>query len=323
MIGIILAGGIGKRFWPLSTPQTPKQFLKIFYHNNSLFDLTYDRLIYSEIKEIFTVTNKKYSKFIENYKINGIYEPFGRNTLGAFVLAIKKLYDLKKEKETVIFLPSDHIILDKESFKNDIKNAAKTVKKNKISVIIGIKPDYPETGFGYIKTSRLINEKISLYGVKGFKEKPDKQLAKYYFTISGYYWNCGIIVTTPEILLEELKIHNKYIYNFIKNNDYDEIVKNFEKIPNLPVEKAIIEKSRRVAMIKAGFDWSDLGSWGSYFKYIKKTSQNVKELNSSGNNVLTTKKTVLIDIEGITVIESENGILVMKNESYQKLKDIL
>jgi len=215
------------------------------------------------------------------------------------------------------------MILDNKSFTDDINNAVNVVGQQDISVILGIKPEYPETGYGYIKASRIIDKKLALYGVKGFKEKPNLQLAEYYLNIGGYFWNCGIVITKASIILEEIKDKYKDIYDIILQKSYNYLIDNFNLIPNIPIEQAVIEKSRRIAMIKASFDWSDLGSWDSYFKYIKKSSENLKENNSINNHVLTTKKTILIDIEGITVIESEDGLLIMKNDSYQKLKDAL
>jgi mannose-1-phosphate guanylyltransferase len=141
--------------------------------------------------------------------------------------------------------------------------------------------------------------------------------------IGGYFWNCGIVITKASIILGEIKERYRDIYDIILQKSYTYLIDNFNLIPNIPIEQAIIEKSRKIAMIKASFDWSDLGSWDSYFKYIKKSSKNLKEHNSLNNHVLTTKKTILIDIEGLTVIESENGLLIMKNDSYQKLKDVL
>jgi len=188
---------------------------------------------------------------------------------------------------------------------------------------LGIEPKYPETGYGYIKVSRLIDDNILLYGIKGFKEKPDKQLAKYYHKIGGYYWNCGILITKGEIILEEIKDKFKKLYDFIQNNSYEMLIKNFNIIPNIPIEKAIIEKSRRLGMIEAKFDWSDLGSWESYFKYIRTNNENITEINGFNNRILTDKKIIMIDMENTTVVESPNGILIMKNESYHKLKDAL
>ncbi len=323
MISIILSGGIGTRFWPLSTKKEPKQFLPIFQENKSLFDLAFNRVKHLNNSEILTITSVNYKKFLKGYDLTPLYEPFGRNTFGAFILAVKYLSDNNKLNEPLVFLPSDHMIIDNKSFSDDINNAINVVNEQNISVILGIKPEYPETGYGYIKASRVINNELSLYGVKGFKEKPDLQLAKYYLNIGGYFWNCGIVITKAGIILEEIKFKYKEIYDIILQKSYDYLIDNFNLIPNIPIEQAVIEKSRRVAMIKASFDWSDLGSWDSYFKYVKKSSEMLTEHNSLNNHVLTTKKTILIDVEGITVIESENGLLIMKNDSYQKLKDVL
>ena len=231
--------------------------------------------------------------------------------------------DNNKLNEPILFLPSDHMILDNESFSNDINNAITVVEQQNISVILGIKPEYPETGYGYIKVSRIIDNNLSVYGVKGFKEKPNQQLAEYYLNIGGYFWNCGIVITKASIILDEIKERYRDIYDILLQKSYTYLIDNFNLIPNIPIEQAVIEKSRRIAMIRASFDWTDLGSWDSYFKYIKTSSKNLKEYNSFNNHVLTTKKTILIDIEGVTIIESENGLLIMKNDSYQKLKDAL
>jgi len=324
MISVVLSGGIGTRFWPLSTKKNPKQFLPIFQNGKSLFDLAIERVSFLNNSEILTITNIDYKNFLKNHNLIPLYEPFGRNTFGAFILTVKYLFDNKKLDEPIVILPSDHMILDKKSFADDINNAVNVVNEQNISVILGIKPEYAETGYGYIKASRVIDENTALYGVKGFKEKPNLQLAKYYLNIGGYFWNCGIVITKASIILDEIKERYIDIYNIILQKSYTYLIDNFNLIPNIPIEQAIIEKSRKVAMIKASFDWSDLGSWDSYFKYIKKSETSMlKEHNSSNNHVLTSKKTILIDIEGLTVIESDDGLLIMKNDSYQKLKDVL
>ncbi len=323
MITIILSGGIGSRFWPLSTKKSPKQFLKIF-NGESLFDLTLNRVKNIKNNKILTITNSSYSTILKEYKdVTPIYEPMGRNTFGAFLLTIKYLLDNNLEMEPLVFLPSDHMILDTENFQRDLANSIKIVEEQNIMLVLGVKPTYAETGYGYIKISRIIDKEKYLYGVKGFIEKPKEELAKYYIKLGGYYWNCGIVITTVKAFLNELKLFKPEIHDKLISLSYEQFIKEFATLPNIPVEEAILEKSRAIAMIEARFDWSDLGSWHTYFNFTNKNSPELISLNSNNNNILSTKKTILIDIDDITVIESENGLLIMKNGSDQKLKEAL
>lgn len=323
MITAILSGGIGSRFWPMSTNNNPKQFIEI-YNGNSLFSLTLDRISSLENNKILAITNKNYEKFLTKYEnVTPLFEPFARNTFGAVLLTVKYLIENKID-DTILFLPSDHLIKNTTLFIEDIENAIKISKEKNILITFGTTPKYAETGYGYIRTSRLVEDTINLYGVKGFKEKPDLQLANYYLMSDKYFWSCGISVFNVELFLFELKNSQyAYLYDDLVTLSFDDWLLKFENIPNIPFEKAIIENCRNIAMIKIKFDWSDVGSWQSYFESLNNNydKSNVVFIDSSDINVLTDKKTILIGLDDITVVNCDEGLLIMKNGYDQKLKD--
>ncbi len=324
MITSILAGGIGSRFWPLSTPKKPKQFLSL-YDDDSLFSLTLKRVAQLEDnKETLILTRDEYIPFISKFEnIKPLIEPIGRNTFGAVLLTTKYLYDRGLGDEPILFLPSDHMIKDIRNFKEDIKNGIDLVINKKIMVTYGIIPTYPETGYGYILTSRIIENSISLYGVKGFKEKPDLSLAQYFLMSKKYFWNCGISITTANIFFRELKVIYPELYERTISEPMDIWLKRFNEIPNEHCERVIVEHARNIAMIKASFDWSDVGTWRAYFDifYSKIDQNHVQQQNSHDNFVLTNKKIIIIGLNNITVVESEDGLLIMSNERDQELKE--
>ncbi|MBN2693716.1 mannose-1-phosphate guanylyltransferase [bacterium] len=325
MITSILAGGIGSRFWPLSTPKHPKQFLSL-YDEDSLFSLTLKRIAQLDNNiETLVITRDEYLPFISKYlDLKPLIEPIGRNTFGAVLLTTKYLYDQGLGDEPILFLPSDHMIKDIRNFKEDIKNGVDLVINKKIMVTFGITPTYPETGYGYILTSRVIDDSISLFGVKGFKEKPDLPLAQYFLMSKKYFWNCGISITTANIFFNELKMIYPKLYEKTVTLSMEEWLKDFHQIPNEHCERVIVEHARNIAMIKASFDWSDVGTWRAYFDifYSKLGNQNhILQKNSHDNFILSNKKTIVIGLNNITVVDSEEGLLIMSNEKDQELKE--
>lgn len=321
MITAILAGGIGTRFWPLSTPERPKQFIKLV-NGKSFFDLTVERVSFLENNEIYAIAGENYAPYLNEIPgIKTVFEPCARGTFGAFLLMTKYLYDQKRLSEPVVFMPSDHLIRNKPMFREDLTNAIQFVQERQITVTFGLTPTYPETGFGYIRAARILDHQMDLYGVKAFKEKPDYQLASYYLKSKHYFWNCGIVVTTADAILKDLKQFLPEYYELIVNHSYDHFIDSFETLPDVHFERAILEKTFKVAMIRAHFEWSDMGSWQAYFDVFGDNAPRVISLDSSDNQVFSDRKTILIDVEGLTIVESSEGLLVMRNGSDQKLKD--
>jgi len=337
MKAIVLAGGSGTRLWPLSRENYPKQFLR-FNSKYSLFQQTILRLLkYFNPNDFIILTNKEYKFHIKSNldEIDSalsqhiLLEPVKRNTAPAIALAVK--YCLEKlnvsENEILFVFPSDHIIKPEELFIKCLEKAKEVAKKGYL-ITFGIKPTRPETGYGYIKTGRKINEYC--YKVEKFIEKPDLKTAKEYFKKGNYYWNAGIFVFDIKNIMKEYKNHAEDIFPIITKNSYEEVIKNFEKMPDISIDYAIIEKSKNVATIPLKIYWNDIGSWDSLFELFKKDEENnvsygdvitleTKESFILGNNRLI----ALIGLENMLVIETDDAILIAKRGKAQKVKTLV
>uniref|UniRef100_UPI0026368D19 mannose-1-phosphate guanylyltransferase n=1 Tax=Sulfurihydrogenibium sp. TaxID=2053621 RepID=UPI0026368D19 len=271
MKAVILAGGSGTRLFPLSRKNYPKQFLKIG-SNKSLFQNTVLRL--SPIsKDPIIITNKEY-KFhvinqlkeigITNYHL--IEEPVGRNTAPAIALALKfaiEQLDLPEDEVLGIF-PSDHLIEPTDLFVDYVKKAEKVAKDYLIT--FGIKPTKPETGYGYIESGEKINDYT--YKVVKFHEKPSLEKAQSYIQKGNYYWNSGMFAFTISNILQELKKHSLDIYQLFQENSYQSLLENFQNMPDISIDYAIMEKTGKAAVIPLDLKWSDLGSWDSVYQTL-------------------------------------------------------
>ena len=319
MKGIILSGGSGTRLWPLSTQKSPKQFAKIF-DGKSLLQLTAKRLsLFCD--ELIIVSNIRYSQIINeqlagfNFKV--ILEPIGRNTAPAIALAC---FDLNKN-ETVIVCPSDHFIDDKP-FVLDVSKAEKLTEE-KALVTFGIKPHYPETGFGYIMAEgdRVLQ----------FQEKPNLQTAINYVESGNYFWNAGIFCFKVSDLLEELNTYRPNLFVQVKTayekrafleNGFAINLDDMKAIDSESIDYAVMENSKNVSIVRADFDWTDLGSFDalSEFENIGIPHQ---EIDSKDNFVYsdTELNVSIIGLENIIVVKHENNLLICKKGESQKVKN--
>ncbi len=353
--GVILAGGSGSRLWPLSREMFPKQ-LQSFNNqtNETLFQTTFKRL--SKIinsKEIITVTNLKnlsqvksqLDELIEtdknlnnNYKL--LSEPISKNTAGALYLAVEYILNILEENEDtiIIYTPSDLNINDIENFTKQIKEAI-NIAKNDYIVTFGIKPSKVETGLGYIKVEpdeklRLLNK--NLLRVSSFKEKPEYKEAKEYVNSEKYFWNSGIFVFKASVLKEELKKYYPKIYEEFKNiklekNTHPTVsFKDFNEIPDISIDYAIMEFSKKLVCLPFGSDWQDLGSWENIYDVFaaKNVSKNcivgnVIDIDSKESIIYSNSRLVTsIGLENIVVVETEDAVLVCNKAKSQEVKKI-
>ena len=304
---IILAGGKGTRLWPMSRKTSPKQFLKL--NNKTLFKKTLERCLLLEKPEnIFVSTNKDYSFLVQKEfkNANLIIEPFSKNTGPAILYALKKLN--LKNNELVLVCPSDHFITPDSEFVKSINKAKEIAKSNHI-VTFGIKPTSPETGYGYIKI------KPDQFKVEKFTEKPNLKTAQDFLNKGNYYWNSGIFLFPVNLIMQEFE---KYAKDLL------------EKTESISIDKAVIEKSDKIAMLPATFNWSDVGSWNSFYKTQAKDKNNNTTL---GNTILHNTKDSLIlgnsrliaciGLKNITVIETEDAVLVANKDDSEEVKQIV
>lgn len=335
MKSIILAGGSGSRLWPLSREEYPKQLLS-FDKEQSLLQKTFNRLCtFSKPADIVTVTNiKHYSNIkLQLNKIDSsnvvIGEPFGRNTAPAIASTLQYFIQQVCEDDVVLIVPSDHLIKDIDGFNKTVEQGKKLADQGYI-VTFGIKPTYPETGYGYIKTEKALSVG---YKVEKFVEKPNFETAKKYLDSGNYYWNGGIFMGKISTFLNEFKKYASDIYMHLGKLDFSNSTQiNFsvyEKMPSISIDYAIMEKSDKIALVELQSDWNDLGSWQSIF--------NVKEKDENGN-VLTGKVVVdnvknsfiysqkevvaVSSLENIILVETEDAIMACKLDESQNVKKL-
>ncbi len=339
MIALIMAGGVGSRFWPLSRKTMPKQFLNIV-SEKSMIQMTVERLKpLIDIKDIYVVTSNDQKELVRIHlpelpDENIIAEPFGMNT--APCIALSNLYLKRKyeNNETVIVLPSDHLIKDEKNFLEKIKLAEKGADKGYL-VTFGIKPDYPATGYGYIEMSEKLFDEI--YIVNSFKEKPNLETAKHFLSTGQFLWNSGMFIWKLETIIDEFSKHQPEMMNLIKeiSNIWDKegilasIDEIYKKMPKLPVDIAIMEKAQKKAVIPVDFGWSDVGSWKALYDVLEKDKDNnvIKSENiviDSKNNLVLSKKLIsLIGVENIALIETDDAILLVNMNRTEDVKKVV
>ena len=336
-----MAGGVGSRFWPMSTPEKPKQFIDVLGVGKSLIQLTverFDNVI--PIENVWVVTSEKYKNIVmeqlpEVPQDQILLEPCMRNTAPCIEYVSRKIY-AKYPEANLVFSPADHIILDVVSFKGVIERALDYTRNNDVILTLGMMPSRPETGYGYIKS--LPTESGSIQKVEAFKEKPNLETAKAYLEEGGYYWNAGIfiwnvkmVVNTIANLVPELsRVFDKIEPHFYTEQEQEIINQYFPTCPNISIDYAVMEKSKDVFVYPACFGWSDLGTWGSLYTHLEQdenrnavVGQNVNMVDCKNCIVHTPseRKVVIQGLDNYIIAENDNTLLICKKEDEQKIKD--
>jgi mannose-1-phosphate guanylyltransferase len=341
---VIMAGGVGSRFWPLSRKSKPKQFLDILGTGKTLIQQTFDRFKrIIPVENILVVSNQEYADLIyeqlpEILKENVLLEPMRRNT--APCIAYSNFKILKSNPHaSIVVAPSDHLILDEKHFIENIEQGLAFVSSQKALLTLGIHPNRPETGYGYIQAD---SEVVSDYfrSVKVFTEKPDLAMAKLFLESGDFYWNSGIFMwSLPAILnafnehlpeIQALFSENVQYFNTEKETEYIKSV--YSHCKNISIDYGVMEKASNVYVICCDFGWSDLGTWGSLYENIAHDENN----NAiSGNRVQTYKtkncivsvpadKLVVIHgLENYIVAESDNVLMICKKEEEQEIRTVV
>jgi mannose-1-phosphate guanylyltransferase/mannose-6-phosphate isomerase len=340
----ILAGGSGTRLWPASTKQSPKQFMKL-KENKSLLQLTIERALAIETaKKVVIITLRDQLDAIKKdcselssgkERIVVLPEPAARNTAPAIALAAAYLEQEGEGHATALVLPADHLITPTESFVSDAARAGELAEQGYL-VTFGIPPAHPETGYGYIEAGR---EQPPGYLVTSFKEKPDHKTARKFVDAGNFYWNSGMFCFSAENYLQALSEHRgdiTEVFDQISGEvpsrseggitiamDSDEITRLYREAPAESIDYAVMERSRKTAMVKATFSWTDVGSWDEVARRELTPEADILCEDAEGNFVHSDLPVALCGVEDLIVVVKNGAVLVCKKGQSQKVKQIV
>lgn len=339
---VIMAGGIGSRFWPFSRTNNPKQFHDVLGVGESMLQLTTNRLKgICPDENIYVVTNKDYRElvkeqlpFLKDEQV--LCEPIGRNTAPAIAYACYKISQLNPDANIVV-MPSDHVVLKEENFRQTIMQALEASAKTDKLITLGIKPNKPHTGYGYIQF--IEDDKSELKKVKTFTEKPDLEIAKMFIQSGDFVWNSGIFIWCAKSILKAFRAHLPELAEIFEDGleklntpQEDEfIAKAYSHCRNISIDYGIMEKAENVYVVLSDFGWSDLGTWDSLYSIgSKDEAGNVIDgdvlLYDATNNIIKTPKERLVivqGLEGYIVAEFDNVLMICKKEDEQRVKEFV
>lgn len=337
MIVVIIAGGSGTRLWPLSTPDFPKQLLKVNGDELSLLQNTYKRAKQLGDK-VFVVSEASHIQHVKDQLPEltddaFIVEPARRGTSSCMVASLIHIAKAADLDEPIAFLAADHYVRDTTGFVHSFKIASQTSKDSGRIVLVGVEPDYPAIGFGYIEKGELFDESTYTFSVNGFKEKPDYDLAQTYLKSGDYLWNGGYFVGSINTFKNTIQKYAPQLFeNYLKlesasDENYSEVYLGFESIS---IDYALIEKVEDLLVVPASFDWMDLGSFSDLHKLAGKDGNGnniqgrveVEEVDNSLIQNQEDKPLAVIGLDNVVVINTPNGILVARKDLAQKVGDI-
>jgi mannose-1-phosphate guanylyltransferase/mannose-6-phosphate isomerase len=338
MIPIVLSGGSGTRLWPISRRKFPKQFCEIF--NESLQNLTLKRV--STLGNPMLVTGQDLKTLTEIHikksEVNVrqvLYEPKSKNTGPAVLVACEWLKSMGHENECVGFFPADHLIQDEEEFLSAVKLAQSVAESGKI-VTLGVRPTYPETGYGYIqKTKKSLQEGSEIFGVVQFHEKPNLETAKKFLLTQEYLWNAGIFIGRVKDFLSSFEKFQNDMRSEAKKlkSDLSNLLEVYEKMPNISLDYAIMEKLSvdQLSVVPVDLGWNDVGSWDAVADHFR-----ARGLSSKGTTVLSTgtdhnhfvfsqtgREVALVEVDNLIVVDTADTLLIASKGSSQKVREIV
>ena len=340
---ILMAGGVGSRFWPVSTQDFPKQFHDMLGTGDTLIQKTFQRLSHLIPKEnIFILTNARYKDLVfqqlpEVTNRQVVLEPAMRNTAPCILYASLKIQ--KENPEAVMIVaPSDHWIEDELAFSENVQRAFNFCSENNALMTLGIQPTFPNTGYGYIEFDKSSTSLIK--SVNQFREKPDYETAKHFIAQGNFLWNAGIFMWSAVSVVDSFKINQPELFALFQEGmstyntelEAEFIGENYAKAENISVDYAIMENSSNVYVIPATFDWNDLGTWGSLYDKLDKDVDNNAVVNArtltedaSGNMIRTkTSKIVVIDgIKDYIIVDKDEVLLIFPKAKEQDIKKVL
>lgn len=340
---VIMAGGIGSRFWPMSTPQCPKQFLDITGCGKTMIQQTferYDGII--DIEHVWVVTSKDYKDLVLA-QLQGInpqhvlLEPCMRNTAPCIAYVSWKIQK-EDPNALIVVAPSDHLVLKRNAFQNYINKGFKFLESWEGIITMGMQPTEPNTGYGYIEQGKEVFEGEGIFELKSFREKPDLKTAISYLEQGGFTWNSGMFMWSADTIIDELRKHVPQIaevmdkiYPFMLTEKEQEVVNElFPQCDKISIDYAVMEKTDRAYVMPASYGWSDLGTWGSLHALTSHDDndnsvigKHVKMVESSGCMVRMPedKPVVIQGLKDYIVAEHNNTLLICKLSEEQRIKE--
>ena len=338
---VIMAGGIGSRFWPMSTPECPKQFIDVTGCGKSLIQLTVERFQGLCIPDnIWIVTSEKYKETVRKQLPSVpphhiLTEPVARNTAPCITYACWKIKKHHPDANIVV-TPADALVINTDEFRRAIAKALLMTDQSKAIVTIGIKPCRPETGYGYIAAGEEVDQDIRK--VDEFKEKPDLKTARHYVDAGNYFWNAGIFVWNVKTIEEAIRryapgiaeVFDRIYPEFYTEREKETIEELFPACESISIDYAVMEKAERIYVLPAEFGWSDLGSWGSLHSLLLKDNRNnaivgenirLYECNNCIVHTPHLKQVVIQGLDGYIIAEKEGTLLICKLAEEQRIKE--
>lgn len=341
---VIMAGGIGSRFWPMSTKECPKQFIDVLGCGRSLLQLTMDRFAgICEATNVWVVTSEKYADIVHeqlpDLPLNHILkEPCRRNTAPCIAYVSWRIKAIDPTANIVV-TPSDHIVMNVAEFQRVVKSSLKFTADSDSIVTLGMKPTRPETGYGYIQADLSVASARNkeMFRVDAFREKPDKETAELYISKKNFYWNSGLFIFRVSTIVNAFRIYAPGIGNIFESllpvlgteQEQEKVNAVFPDCDNISVDYAIMEKAEELFVFPSDFGWSDLGTWGSLYEHSELDGDgnagignNIRFVESKNCIVHATqeKRVVVQGLDGYIVAEQNNTLLICKKDQEQRIR---
>lgn len=336
LIPIILAGGKGERFWPLSRRHKPKQFLSLDGSGKSLLQATAERLLSlaGDWQQLWVITSDLIASGVREQlpnlpETNLLVEPEGKDTAPAVAWATIEVAKRYGNDALVGFFPADHWIGDLQAYTQTLRAATELAASKKAIVTLGITPNYPSTGYGYIEQGESVGEFVGLpaYRVKRFREKPDQQTAESFLSTGGFSWNSGMFIFQAGVVLEELALHAPNILKPLAEKGKDA----YASLEKKSIDYALMEKTDLAYVLPASFGWDDLGDWNSLERLLQSDTPNVAIANHVGKDTQGTiiyasdseEVIVTIGLEDLVIVRDRGVTLIVPKNRTQEIKQML
>lgn len=344
---VIMAGGIGSRFWPMSTSERPKQFIDVLGCGRTLLQLTVDRFkgVCPE-DNVWVVTSAAYAQVVHE-QLPGVpeshilQEPCRRNTAPCIAYVSWRI-KTENAKANIVVAPSDHVVLDTAEFRRVVTSALRFTAENDSIVTLGMKPTRPETGYGYIQAdlSTPCARNKEIYQVDSFREKPDLKTAERYISRPNYFWNSGIFIFRVSTIVNALRIYAPEISEIFEGlqdvygteQEQEAINSRFPDSPSISIDYAVMEKAEEIYVFPADFGWSDLGTWGSLYERMPADSkgnvcigEDIKLYDCHDCIIHTTdeRRVIMQGLDGYIVAEKDHALLICKRSEEQRIRQFV